>query len=126
MECDKAPANRRIIKTAKCKMGNSVIFDRFIKNFLADSDSTLSLIDVVKIKQTIDALEKNQYRILRNLQGIDLPNYYTMFIGYQLNNVKSLIDNPLEYKKMAQTKNPYGDGLSSKKIYEYLKSELSF
>tara|TARA_B100000575_G_C23143240_1_gene666045 strand:+ start:9262 stop:10482 length:1221 start_codon:yes stop_codon:yes gene_type:complete len=97
MECDKAPANRRIIKTAKCKMGNSVIFDRFIKNFLADSDSTLSLIDVVKIKQTIDALEKNQYRILRNLQGIDLPNYYTMFIGYQLNNVKSLIDIILLY-----------------------------
>ena len=36
-------------------------------------------------------------------------------------NVKNLIDDKKLYKKMSETQNPYGDGLASKKIVEYLK-----
>ena len=37
------------------------------------------------------------------------------------NNIKNILNNPEVYEKMAHAANPYGDGQSSKKIYDILK-----
>lgn len=36
------------------------------------------------------------------------------------NNVMQLLDSPEEYKKMSNATNPYGDGLASKRIVDYI------
>jgi len=38
-----------------------------------------------------------------------------------VNEVSNLIDNELEYSKMANAVNPYGDGLASNRIREVLE-----
>ena len=38
-----------------------------------------------------------------------------------ISNVNNLINNESEYKKISLKKNPYGDGMASKKIVEYMK-----
>ena len=41
-----------------------------------------------------------------------------------IENVSSLIDDHIEYQKMANAKNPYGDGTASTKIAKYLMKHL--
>ena len=40
------------------------------------------------------------------------------------NNFKTLITDDREYSKMAQAKNPYGDGLASVRIADILEKEI--
>ena len=43
-----------------------------------------------------------------------------------VNEVELLISNSEEYKKMSQAHNPYGDGLASKRIVEFLINQKKY
>ena len=40
------------------------------------------------------------------------------------NSFKELLENPIAYQKMSQSKNPYGDGFTCRRIADILEQEL--